>query len=160
MESYRLDATEEKSVEAFFRRVGAHDHVCVLVPTAPNAEVRKKMGLFRDTPQDAFESVMTHKFWSQVYCARHAAAHIRSGGSIVFITGQAHRKSLPNYATVAAADAAVEALAHGLARELSPVRVNVVAPGLIETPLIRNLPADQKAAFQAKVAPQPEVPGR
>ena len=53
------------------------------------------------------------------------------------------------------ADAAVEALAHGLARELSPVRVNVVAPGLIETPLIRNLPADQKAAFQAKVAPQP-----
>ena len=99
--------------------------------------------------------MLRHKFWCQVYCARHARRHLRAGGSIVFVTGQAHRKSLPNFITVAAADAAVEALARGLAREFAPIRVNVVAPGLIETPLIRGLPQGYRAALEAKLASQP-----
>jgi NAD(P)-dependent dehydrogenase (short-subunit alcohol dehydrogenase family) len=154
-EVYPLDATREAEVEAFFGKVGAHDHVAVLVPTVPDAEVRKNVRGFADTPQDTMDIVIRHKFWCQVYCARHARRHLRPGGSIVFITGQAHRKSLPNFAIVAAADAAVEALARELAREFAPVRVNVVAPGLIETPLIRGLPSGHRDALETLVGPQP-----
>lgn len=155
VETRSLDATEEASVAGFFTAVGAHDHVAVLVPTVPDAEARKSVRGFADTPQDTMEIVMRHKFWCQVYCARHARRHLRPGGSIVFITGQAHRKSLPNYPLVAAADAAVEALARELAREFAPLRVNVVAPGLIETPLIRGLPPGHRDALEALVGPQP-----
>lgn len=155
VETHALDATEEASVAAFFATVGAHDHVAVLVPTVPDAEARKSVRGFADTPQGVMEVVMCHKFWCQVYCARHARRHLRPGGSIVFITGQAHRKSLPNYAVVAAADAAVEALARELAREFAPLRVNVVAPGLIQTPLIRGLPTGHRDALEALVGPQP-----
>ncbi|MGE0093904.1 MAG: SDR family oxidoreductase [Alphaproteobacteria bacterium] len=154
-ETHPLDATQEASVEAFFATVGAHDHMAVLVPTVPDAEVRKSVRGFADTPQETMEIVMRHKFWCQVYCVRHARRHLRPGGSIVFITGQAHRKSLPNYPLVAAADAAVEALARELAREYAPLRVNVVAPGLIETPLIRDLPTGHRTALEALVGPQP-----
>lgn len=155
IESHAVDATDEASVEAFFKRVGAHDHVSILVPAAPNAESRERVGPFLDTPQDIFEIVLRHKFWCQVYCARHARPYLSPGGSIVFITGQAHRKSLPNFITAAAADAAVEALARGLAREFAPIRVNVVAPGLIETPLVRGLPPRHRAALEAQAGPQP-----
>ena len=155
VETHALDATREASVEAFFAAVGAHDHMAVLVPTVPDAEARKRVRGFADTPQDTMEIVMRHKFWCQVFCARHARRHLRAGGSIVFITGQAHRKSLPNFALVAAADAAVEALARELAREYAPLRVNVVAPGLIETPLNRDLPTGHRKALEALVGPQP-----
>ena len=155
VEIHSLDATQEASVEAFFTSVGAHDHVAVLVPTVPDAEARKSVRGFADTPQQTMEIVIRHKFWRPVYCARHARRHLRPGGSIVFITGQAHRKSLPNYPLVAAADAAVEALARELAREFAPLRVNVVAPGLIETPLIRALPTGHRDALEALVGPQP-----
>lgn len=154
-EAHALDATHEPSVEAFFAAIGAHDHVAILVPTVPDAEIRKSVRGFADTPQGTMEIVMRHKFWCQVFCARHARRHLRPGGSIVFITGQAHRKSLPNYPLVAAADAAVEALARELAREFAPVRVNAVAPGLIETPLIRGLPAGHRDALEGLVGPQP-----
>ena len=153
VEIHSLDATQEASVEAFFTSVGAHDHVAVLVPTVPDAEARKSVRGFADTPQQTMEIVIRHKFWRPVYCARHARRHLRPGGSIVFITGQAHRKSLPNYPLVAAADAAVEALARELAREFAPLRVNVVAPGLIETPLIRALPTGHRDALEALVGP-------
>lgn len=155
VEAHALDATHEPSVEAFFAAIGAHDHVAILVPTVPDAEIRKSVRGFADTPQGTMEIVMRHKFWCQVFCARHARRHLRPGGSIVFITGQAHRKSLPNYPLVAAADAAVEALARELAREFAPVRVNAVAPGLIETPLIRGLPAGHRDALEGLVGPQP-----
>lgn len=155
VEAHILDATREADVEAFFAKVGACDHVAILVPTVPNAEVRKSVRGFADTPQEAMDIVFRHKFWCQAYCARHARGRLRPGGSIVFITGQAHRKSLPNFALVAAADAAVEALARELAREFAPLRVNVVAPGLIETPLIQSLPASHRQPLDALVRPQP-----
>jgi NAD(P)-dependent dehydrogenase (short-subunit alcohol dehydrogenase family) len=43
-----------------------------------------------------------------------------------------------------AINAALEALARGLALELAPVRVNTVSPGLIETPLWSKMEASAR----------------
>ena len=51
-----------------------------------------------------------------------------------------------------AINAALEALARGLALERAPVRVNAVSPGLIETPLWAALPEDKRAAMFAGAA--------
>ncbi len=155
VEAFRLDAREEASVEAFFRHIATFDHLSILVPATPNGAVRAGMGRFRETRQDVFEAIFVNKFWAQIYCVRHALPHMRADGSVVFITGQAHRKALPTYMSVAAADAAIEALARVLAVELAPLRVNVMAPGLIGTPLMETLPEETRRALAAKTEPLP-----
>ena len=44
-------------------------------------------------------------------------------------------------------NAALESLGRGLALSLSPVRVNTVSPGLIDTPIRAAMPADKKQAM-------------
>lgn len=153
VEAFRLDAMESESVAAFFRRVGAHDHLSIFVPTVPNARVRAQLGLFADTPSDAFAAVFASKFGANLNCLRYGAPHVR--GSIVLVTGQAHRKSLQGYAAGAAANGALEALVRTLALELAPVRINAVAPGIVETPILRAMPAEMFEAFAAKTRNQP-----
>lgn len=52
--------------------------------------------------------------------------------------------------TLAAVDAAVEALGRTLALEIAPRRVNTVVPGMIDTPLwaARLSPEEQRAHFR------------
>jgi NAD(P)-dependent dehydrogenase (short-subunit alcohol dehydrogenase family) len=55
-----------------------------------------------------------------------------------------------------AINAGLEALAQGLALELSPVRVNTVSPGMIVTPLWDGIPEDKRRAmFEATAAQLP-----
>ena len=51
-----------------------------------------------------------------------------------------------------AINAALEALARGLALERAPVRVNTVSPGLIDTPLYAGMAAADQDAMFAKAA--------
>ena len=48
-------------------------------------------------------------------------------------------------------NAAVEGLGRGLSVELAPVRVNVVSPGIIETPLFSAMPDEAREAMFAKM---------
>ena len=50
-------------------------------------------------------------------------------------------------ATIAAINGAIEALARALAVELAPIRVNAVAPGLVDTPIYAGLPVARKEAL-------------
>lgn len=155
VEAFRLDATEEHSMAAFLARMESFDHLAVFVPTAPSAAVRAQLGAFLETPPEAFEAVIRNKFWPQLYAARHGTPRIAPGGSLLFVTGQAHRKSLPGYAASAAANGATEALVRTLAVELAPVRVNAIAPGLVESDILRTAPEAFRRAAAEKVARHP-----
>ena len=76
----------------------------------------------------------------------------RSGGSIVLLSSAAARIGLPNHEAIAAAKAGVVGLALSAAATYAPqgVRVNVVSPGLVRTPLSEHLtsnPASEKASL-------------
>jgi NAD(P)-dependent dehydrogenase (short-subunit alcohol dehydrogenase family) len=88
---------------------------------------------------------MNSKFWGAYRVAR--AARIRGGGSLTLLSGALGRKPSASAVLQGAINAAIEGLARGLALELSPVRVNVVSPGLIDTPIHDRLPADQRRAM-------------
>ena len=65
-----------------------------------------------------------------------AGAHkLKPGGSITFIGGGNGTKPAPNAHQAGAINAATEGLARGLAKDLSPTRVNVVSPGIVDTAL-------------------------
>jgi NAD(P)-dependent dehydrogenase (short-subunit alcohol dehydrogenase family) len=76
-----------------------------------------------------------------------AAALRRSGGSIVLVSTAAARTGLPNHEAIAAAKAGVQGLALSAAATYAPqgVRVNVVAPGLVNTPLAAPITSSEKA---------------
>ena len=67
---------------------------------------------------------------------------MRPGGTLLFIGGTGGRRPSAG-ALIAAFTAAIPALTKALALELAPVRVNLIAPGFVDTPLSASLLGDQ-----------------
>jgi NAD(P)-dependent dehydrogenase (short-subunit alcohol dehydrogenase family) len=121
-----LDTGDVAEVERFFADEAPWDHIVVSAAQTPSGPVRS---LSLADAKIAMES----KFWGAYRFAR--AAKIRVGGSLTFVSGFLSVRPSANSVLQGAINAALEALARGLALELAPVRVNAVSPGLIATPL-------------------------
>src|SRR6202044_1381284 len=96
------------------------------------------------------QQAMDSKFWGAYRVAR--AAKIRDGGSLTFVSGFLSVRPSGTAVLQGAINAALEALARGLALELAPVRVNAVSPGLIATPLWSKLSETDRESMYAGAA--------
>ncbi|KGM51411.1 short-chain dehydrogenase [Lysobacter daejeonensis GH1-9] len=142
-----LDATDDAAVQAFFAQAGTFDHVVVSAAQTPSGPVR---GL---ALADAY-AAMDSKFWGAYRVAR--AADIAEGGSLTLVSGYLSVRPSKGAVLQGAINAALEALARGLALELSPVRVNAVSPGLIATPLWSKMDeAERQKMYDAAAARLP-----
>jgi NAD(P)-dependent dehydrogenase (short-subunit alcohol dehydrogenase family) len=94
---------------------------------------------------------MTAETWDRSYAinlravalamrAAGAAMKAAGGGRIVNITSPASRMALPNYTAYSATKAALDSVTRAAAVALAPfgVRVNSVAPGMMDTPMQRD----------------------
>ena len=83
---------------------------------------------------------------------------LSEGASVILNASVVSQSGLPNTSVYSATKAAVRSLGRTLAAELSPrgIRVNVVSPGLIETPLVGKLglSQDEVEAFGAQIVQQ------
>ena len=145
VETHQLDATKEDQVEKFFATLGPFDHLTALVPAATDKSLSSKFANFLDMDAETFSTVFHNRFWSQCFAARHGAPHIAPDGSIVFMSSTQPRKVIPTYSASCAASGAIETLARVLAIELAPVRVNVIAPGFIQTVSTSHIPPERRA---------------
>ncbi|WP_321805023.1 SDR family oxidoreductase [Burkholderia sp. BCC1993] len=138
-----LDITDTAAVDAFCARAGQFDHVVI-------SAAKTATGAVRALPLADAQAAMDSKFWGAYRVAR--SIDIAPGGSLTFVSG--YLSVRPNASSVlqGAINAALEALARGLALELSPVRVNTVSPGLIATPLWDKLAPDARDAMYAGAA--------
>src|SRR5262249_1745549 len=75
--------------------------------------------------------------------ARNAAGKVRSGGTLLFMSGTGGRRPRAGLGIIPAVVAAMPKLIASLALELAPVRVNLIAPAFVDTPLPPSTPADQ-----------------
>ena len=97
---------------------------------------------------------MNSKFFGAFRVAK--AVKVSEGGSITFVSGYLSHRPSPASVLQGAINAAIEALARGLALERAPVRVNTVSPGLIDTPLHAKIgEANRKALFDKVAANLP-----
>jgi NAD(P)-dependent dehydrogenase (short-subunit alcohol dehydrogenase family) len=78
--------------------------------------------------------MLASKFWGAVRLVRHFAPRLPKSGSITFFSGSAAYKAAVGGSIVAALNGALDGLARTLALELAPVRVNVVSPGVVDSP--------------------------
>lgn len=93
--------------------------------------------LLRGTTAEDWDKVMAVNVRSQFLGCKHALATMGGGGSVVLIGSVASREVLP-FPAYGASKAALESLCRQAAVEGAPtVRVNLLLPGLIDTPLGR-----------------------
>jgi NAD(P)-dependent dehydrogenase (short-subunit alcohol dehydrogenase family) len=67
-----------------------------------------------------------------------------TGGSITICTGAGVGRPRAGGALVSAAAGGSEVLARAMALELAPTRVNVIRPGIVDTPLITRMAGDAR----------------
>lgn len=99
---------------------------------------------FADVDPELFSTLLGINFGGQFFCAQRAARYFAEGGggSIVNLSSVHATHGFGGFSVYAAAKGAVESWTRTLAMELAPaIRVNAVAPGLVETPrVVRDLP--------------------
>lgn len=149
-----VDATDFKAVESLFEnaaaRLGSLDGVVNLAGSI----LLKPAHL---TKAEEYEETIAQNLTTAFAVVRAASkAMTKSGGSIVLVSTAAARIGLTNHEAVAAAKAGVEGLARSAAATYAKhgIRVNVVAPGLVDTPLAERITSNA-AALEASKALHP-----
>lgn len=124
------DVTQPEQLRAALADIGHVDHLVLMAGTFV---VGKVMEADMGHLQRAFDE----RIWSAIHTLRFLGDKLAADASVTLISGAlADRPSASGTAVLAAASAAMEALARGLALELAPRRVNALSPGRIETPLL------------------------
>lgn len=106
-------------------------------------------GPFLDMDMDAYQSSFA-KLWGYTNVVRFGAGHLPDDGCIVLVSGSPARRGKPGQIAISSVGGAVEAFAREAARELKPRRLNVVSPGIIDTPMFG--PASDKRTEMIKNA--------
>jgi glucose 1-dehydrogenase len=100
---------------------------------------------FAEVAQADFDDLFGLNVRGYYFCAQAALGHLeRAGGGAIVNIGSVHgHAGVPGHSVYAATKGAIAALTRQLAIELAPrhVRVNTVAPGLIEVPRYFDDPA-------------------
>jgi len=174
---YRVDAAAASATVAEIVAAGgtalaiaadvtARDQVATLMATAerelgPIEALVANAGITRDgllgaTDDADLDAIFDVNLGGVVACCREAMRGMlrRRKGSITLISSVAAQRPGRGQALYAASKGAVESLARALAVELAPrhIRVNAVAPGIIETAMTADLRALAPAQLIARVA--------
>lgn len=130
-----FDATDAELLDEFFRGLDPIDHVLVTAGR-PHYGALLEMDL-----EDARRDLAEHALLA-VQVSRSAVGRLRPGGSLLFLGGTGARHPGIGMGFVSTVTAAMPALVAQLALEAAPVRVNLIAPGFVDTPLSASILGD------------------
>jgi NAD(P)-dependent dehydrogenase (short-subunit alcohol dehydrogenase family) len=133
------DLSEESSIRSLFAGESRVDHVFV-----PAGELRPGGGDLLTCELHGLRSILEVRILGVTHVVRQARPKME-GGSITLMSGLYSTRPAAGGGMAAAAVAAVEGMTRGLALDLAPIRVNAVAPGLIDTPLWDSFGAQREA---------------
>lgn len=137
------DVTDEAAMQALFAECAPFD---ILVSAATGGD--RAIGPFMEMDMEGFRGSFA-KLWGYANVIRYGAGHLPDDGSIVLVSGIPARRPKPGQVAIGAVGGAVENLARTVAREIAPKRLNVVAPGQIDTPMV-GLQGDDRVEFYKK----------
>lgn len=130
------DASVTEAIGRIEREIGPID---VLVN---NAGI-ERTGSVEELPLEDFRAVMETNYFGPIRCIQAVipAMRKRRSGCIINVASIAGRIASSPFAPYTASKFALEALSEALAQEVKPfnVRVAIVEPGIIDTPMARHL---------------------
>ncbi len=128
VETFALDFTDPPAVAKMFAALGRFDHLVLAASSDP------AWGAFKDLSLTQLRRAFEGKMFGYFLCAQQALASLRRDGSMTMLAGAASRVGFPGTSGLAAVNGAITQWAQTLAKELAPLRVNVVSPGMVDTP--------------------------
>ncbi|KST65715.1 SDR family oxidoreductase [Mastigocoleus testarum] len=129
VETYSIDFTHEDEVADLFQnKIREFDHLVVTAFSFSGGPIAK-------LPMSDAKAIFEGKFWGAYQAIKYARPYLSDSGSITLFSGNmSQRPGGGGFAAGIAAGGALEILGRALAVELGPIRVNVISPGVVDTP--------------------------
>lgn len=145
-ESVVLDIADETQSEYLGRVLEPVDNIVVTAGSqAPGGE-------FTSLDISAAKLAFDTKFWGSLAAARHLSGKIKPGGTLTLTSGFLARRTVPGTLVKTTMNAALEAAVKMLAKELSPLRVNAISPGLTDTEAYSAMVPEARQQMLARAA--------
>jgi len=125
----KMNVLDRDALEQFFQEVGEYD---ILVNSATGGT--RAVGPFLSMDLDGYRASFD-KLWGYTNVVRYGTKYLKNNGNIVLVSGSPARKCRPGQIAISSVGGAVEAFARGIAPEIAPKRINIVSPGIIDTPM-------------------------
>jgi NAD(P)-dependent dehydrogenase (short-subunit alcohol dehydrogenase family) len=138
--SVAFDAMDPDALSHFFE--GLPEPVDHIMVTAGSPHY----GRLADMDLAEMRQALDEHFMLTIDVARHAGSSLKPGGSLTYMGGTGARRPGVGMAIASTVTVGMPALVANLALELAPSRVNLIAPGFVDTPLSASLLGDQLEA--------------
>ena len=124
-----IDVLDRDALTALFEEQEGFD---ILVNAATGG--KRASGPFLQMDLDGFQGSF-RKLWGYTNSVRLGTAYMAPEGAITLVSGYPARKANPGSSAISTVGNAVEGFVRAIAPEIAPRRINVVAPGIIDTPM-------------------------
>lgn len=128
----------------------AKGHVDVLFASAGTPGQPQALG---SITEEVFDTIFGLNARGTLFTVQKLLPLFRDGGSIIMNGSIASVKGFPTFSVYAGSKAALQAFARGWLVELKDrrIRVNVLSPGPIDTPILQNVPAEMREQFRSLI---------
>ncbi len=157
VEPFRSDIASLADLDTLASHVGQnYGHVDVLFANAGGG----RPGLFEQVSEDDFDFTVDTNLKGTYFTVQKLVPLMTAGGSIILNTSILGTQGRPGFSVYSATKAAIRSLARSLTAELSAkgIRVNALAPGQIDTDLMRKVGMPEEMIEQVKAQAAAQIP--
>jgi len=142
------DVTDEEQLKQLFAAEAPFD---ILISAATGGG--RALGPFLEMDMKGYRDSFA-KLWGYANVVRYGGPLVSKGGSVVLVSGSPARRPKPGQVALACVGASVEQLTRTVAPEFAArgVRINVVSPGVIATPMFGPESGERQAKLEAATA--------
>jgi NAD(P)-dependent dehydrogenase (short-subunit alcohol dehydrogenase family) len=139
-----VDSRERSALDLFFAAQGVIDHLVIA------AGGGKGLGEFATLSLDELRAGFDAKFWAHLETLQAALPYLAVGASVTLVTACSSLAKMPGTSGLGAMNGALELMVPILAKELKPIRINAVSPGVVDTPWWDFIPLENRGAAFAQ----------
>ena len=129
VELLACDVLDRQALADVFADLAPYD---ILISAATGGD--RAIGPFLEMDLDKYQASFD-KLWGYTNVVQLGSPYLRDDGAIVLVSGSPARKPRSGQIALASVGAAVEQFVRTVAKEIAPKRINIVAPGVIATPM-------------------------
>lgn len=138
----QVDATKRNELDAFFNSISNFNHLVITLTGG------KGSGMFKDLKLEDLQEGFNAKVIAHLNTIQSALPYLNKNGSITLVTSVSSKSGVVGTSGLAAINASIDAMIPSLAKELKPLRINAIAPGVINTKYWDYLnPKDKEIVF-------------